>query len=167
MSGILSALAALSFFIESLFPPMIVPGARLGLSNVFVLLSVILTGNGYGYAVMIIKIIIGSAFSGGLSSIMYSLPSGLIALTLQIVLIGFKKRFGIVAVSVCGSLVNLLTQNAIFCLITSSHSFMVYSPYLALISIISGAAVGYIVYLIAKLLPAKFFTVRKTEGSEN
>lgn len=157
VSGIFAALAALAFFIENLFPPIIVPGARLGISNVFVLLAVVLAGNGYGYAVLIAKILIGSAFSGGLSSLMYSLPAGLLSLTVQILLLNHREKFGIIAVSICGACINSLTQNAVFCLVTSSPEFMAYSPYLALISIITGAAVGYIVFLIVKFLPDKYF----------
>ena len=157
LSGIFAALASLAFFIESLFPPIIVPGARLGISNVFVLLTAILAGNGYAFAVLTAKILIGSAFSGGLSALMYSFPAGVLSLTVQVLLLNRRDRFGIIAISIFGATINSLTQNAVFCLITASPEFMIYSPYLALISIVTGAAVGYTVYLVVRFLPDKYF----------
>ena len=73
-SAILSAAALVSFLIESLFPPLFIPGARLGISNVFVLFAVIYIGVKEGFAVLIIKILLGSLFTGNISAALYSLP---------------------------------------------------------------------------------------------
>ena len=64
LSAMLSALALISFMIENLFPPLFLPGARLGISNVFILLAVLFLGSGYGYAVFIVKVVLGCVFCG-------------------------------------------------------------------------------------------------------
>ena len=157
LCALLTSLSIIAFTLENLFPPLFLAGARLGISNVFILLSTIVLGVGYGYATLIIKIFVGSLFSGNVSAIMYSLPAGLIALTLEIVIIYFVKSTSIVCTSIFGSVINSCVQNVVFCLVTNTTSYLVYLPYLALISVVTGLIVGFIVYLTLKRFPQKYF----------
>lgn len=157
LCALLTSLSIIAFTLENLFPPLFLAGARLGISNVFILLSTIVLGVGYGYATLIIKIIVGSLFSSNVSAIMYSLPAGLIALTLEIVIIYFVKSTSIVCTSIFGSVINSCVQNVVFCLVTDTTSYLVYLPYLALISVVTGLIVGFIVYLTLKRFPQKYF----------
>ncbi|MBR2498563.1 MAG: Gx transporter family protein [Clostridia bacterium] len=152
LSALLSALALITFMIENLFPPLFFPGARMGLSNVFILLCVVLLGNKYGFAVLIVKVTLGSLYSGNISALMYSLPSGLIALIIQVLLIKYTSRLSIIAISVTGSVANAVCQNAVFCFVMKSFAYLSYSPYLALSGVISGAIVGATVFFLTKKL---------------
>jgi uncharacterized membrane protein len=107
----------------------------------------------YGYAVLIVKAVLGSVFSGNVSSLLYSLPAGLIALTVEVILLRFDKVFGLVSISVLGAIINLVAQNGVFCLVTGVPEYLAYSPYLSLIGILSGAVIGVTVYLIYNKLP--------------
>ncbi len=156
LSGILCALGLIAFMLESLLPPLILPGAKLGLSNIFILLAVVLLGWQYAFAVLLIKTILGSLFSGNVSALLYSLPSGIIALTTQVLMLYFIKKISIVAVSICGGVINTIVQNLVFCFVNNTISYMAYSPYLSLLGIVSGAVVGFIVYLIVIKLPNRF-----------
>ena len=153
LCGILTAAALITFMIESLFPPIILPGAKLGHSNIFILLTAIILGGRYAFISLALKTILGSVFSGNVSAIMYSLPSGAIALTIELVLLYLTKS-SIIAISVCGSVINTTIQNLTFCLITDASEYLAYLPYLSIISILSGVLVGFTVYLIVKKLPA-------------
>ena len=155
LTGVLTALAILSFVLESLFPPLFLPGARLGISNLFILLCLILCGIKYGVISLVVKVLLSSLFSGNLSSILYSLPAGLISLILQAVLL-YVVKSSFIATSVSGAVINTVAQNAVFCLVTQTSEYLYYSPYLALIAIISGLIVGFAVYLTIKILPEKF-----------
>lgn len=154
-TAMLSALALIAFMLENLLPPLVLPGARLGLSHVFILLAVIVIGNGYGYAVFIVKVTLGSIFAGNVSSLIYSLPAGAVALTSEIFLLNFYRKFGVISVSIFGGSINLLLQNVMFSLTTGVSEYLAYAPYLALLGMISGAIVGTIVYLTDKKLPAR------------
>mgnify|MGYP003317353279 CR=1 FL=1 len=55
--AVLSALATLAFMLENLFPPIILPGARMGVSNVFILLATLMLGYKYGFICLAVKII--------------------------------------------------------------------------------------------------------------
>ncbi len=153
LSGILATVATLAFMLEGLFPPLILPGIRMGLSNVFILLAGIVLGAGYGYAVLVAKILLGSMFTGNISAILYALPAGVIALSLELLLLRAIKKFSVIAVSVFGAVLNIACQNITFCLISQSSEYMAYLPYLALIGIISGLTVGFCAYLLIKKLP--------------
>lgn len=152
LCGLFSALGTIAFVLEGLFPPLIIPGARLGISNVFILLATIILGGGYGLATLVIKVFLGSLFSGNLSAILYSLPAGLISLAIEYILLKFTTKLSVLSISVCGAVINVSLQNVVFCLVTKTSQYLIYLPYLALTGVISGLAVGFIVYLVVKKL---------------
>ncbi len=156
-TAILTALATLAFMLESLFPPIILPGARMGVSNAFILICTLLVGYKYGFCCLILKILIGSLFSGNISSMMYSLPAGLISLVIECILLFIVKKVSIPAVSVAGAVINSTVQNLVFCSVTGVPEYLFYLPYLSLIAILSGLVIGFTVYLAVKKLPQKLF----------
>lgn len=157
VASILSALSLIAHVIESLFPPLFIPGARLGISNVFILLGLILLGKGYSFAILGVKVVLGSLFSGHFDQIIYALPSSVISLSVQILLFIFINKISVVAISVVGGTIHITVQNAIFCVLTNTAEYLTYLPYLALTGVIAGLAVGLAVYLIIKFLPEKIF----------
>ena len=156
LCGILTALALLSFALENLFPPLFVPGARVGISNIFVLLAVILLGAPWGFAALILKCVLGSLFSGNIFAVVYSLPAGAVALTVEVLLLFFTEKVSVVAISVAGAAVNAAIQNATYCLITENLYFISYLPYSVGVGVAGGIIVGFAVYLISKALPKGF-----------
>ncbi len=164
LSGILTALALISFIIENLFPPIIFAGSRIGVSNIFILLSLIFLGEGYAFATLVIKTVLGSLFAGNISMLMYSLPSGAIALTAEILLLRLSKC-SIVSASTAGAVLNSLCQNLVFCLITATVEVLYYLPYLALIATLSGVTVGLATFFIVKRAPKTLF--EKKENLNN
>lgn len=155
LCGIFSCFALISFVLESLFPPLFIPGARMGISNIFILLALIYLGRAYAYSVLVVKVLLGSIFSGNISAMMYSFPAGIVALTVEIILFIFIKHLSIISISVFGAIINSLIQNFMFCLITNNFGYLVYLPYLSIISTISGLIIGIVVYLVVKYLPEK------------
>ena len=167
LCAILSALGTIAFTIEGLFPPLFLPGARLGVSNIFILLTAIILGGKYAFITLMVKTVLGSLFAGNLSMILYSLPAGAIALTVELIIIYIIRKTSVVAVSVGGAVINTTVQNVIFCLITGASEYLAYLPYLALISVVSGLFVGFAVYLILRYLPRKYFVEEKITGEED
>lgn len=151
-TGILAALAITAFALESLFPT-VVPGARLGISNAFVLFAAVYLGYGYAFTVLVVKATVGSLLTGNIFAITYSLPAGLISLAIEILLLRHAERFGLPAVSATGAVINATLQNLTFCLITGQAEYFVYAPYLTLIGAVGGVIVGLAVYFSVKRLP--------------
>lgn len=154
-AGLYSALALITFTLENLLPPLFIPGARLGLSNIFIIVSALTLGSVWGFAVLAVKTVVGSLIAGNFSAVLYSLPAGIIALLLQLLAIRAIKC-SVIAASVLGATVNITVQNTVFCLVAGAAEYFIYLPYLALISILSGAVTGFVVVLLLKKLPARF-----------
>ncbi len=153
LCALYSAFALISFYIESLFPPLIIPGAKMGISNVFILLSVLTLGPTYGYFCLFIKVCLGSVFIGNISAIMYSLPAGVLALTVEILIFYLAKKVSIISTSIAGAVISITVQNIVFCLITGTMAYLSYLPYLALIGVLGGLVTGLAVYFAIKRLP--------------
>ena len=146
-AAVLSAAALAVYVVESLFPPLILPGAKMGLSNVFVLLALVCLGVGYAFAALAVKIAVGNLIVGNFSTLMYSLPAGVISLAvMSLLFFNGKSRFGLIALSVAGAVVH----NA---LVTDTPAVLSLLPYLALIGVLSGAIVGAATYFALKIVP--------------
>jgi hypothetical protein len=87
--AIFTAAALIIFLVEAQIPVIIaVPGIKLGLSNIIVLITLYFYGRKEAAAVLALKIILGSVFSGQLMSFLYSAAGGLLCL---VVMALFKK----------------------------------------------------------------------------
>lgn len=152
--GLLTALALIAYILEGLFPPLFIAGAKLGVSNVFTLLALLLYGGGSALVTVIVKCLLGGLFSGNPSAIIYSLPASLTALAFEYAFLRFLfDKFSVIAVSVGGAVLHNVVQNAVFCLVTDSTAVFSLLPYLALLGALAGVAVGFAVYLTLKILP--------------
>lgn len=157
-TALLAAFALIAFLIESLLPPLFLPGAKIGLANFFVFLALILYGGGSAAGVAAAKCLLGAVFGGNISSLMYSLPATFVSFAAEYAL--FKlcfPRVSVPAIGAVSAVLHNLVQNLVFCLVTNTPEALVYLPYLALIGTVSGAAVGFAVYLAAKALPDRFY----------
>ena len=161
--GVNSALALIAFMLENLFPPLFIVGGRIGVANFFVLIAGITAGFWYGFAVLAVKAVLGSILTGNAGAILYSLPAGAVAYTLQMLLILFAPKISVIAASVLGGTINACLQNATFCLITRTPEYFVYTPYLALIGALGGAIVGATVFAVIKYLPKKILDINIKE----
>jgi heptaprenyl diphosphate synthase len=117
----------------------------------------ILLGAPYAYFTLMAKALLGSIFAGNISAVLYSLPSGIIALTIELLALNLTNRVSLTAISVVGAVINNIIQNVVFCLITGVWEYMSYIPYLIMIGALSGLVVGIIVYLIVKILPQSLY----------
>ena len=144
------------FMVESLFPPLFLPGAKMGLSNIFSLFALITLGPVDAVIVVLVRTLLGSMFAGNMSTLMYSLTAGLVSIVVQILLIKcVYPRVSVVAISVVSAVVHNLTQNVVFCLVSSTPEMYSYMPYLALAGVLAGLVVGFAVTIIVKALPMR------------
>lgn len=156
MSACFAALSLAVFVIEAQLPPLFIPGAKLGLANIFSLFALLLYGPVEAVAIVLVRTLLGSLITGTVGSLVYSLTAGVIAIAVASLLAYTAlKRVSVIAVSVACAVLHNIVQNLVFVLISSSPQMLVYMPYLALIGAASGALVGAAVYLLVKHLPYK------------
>lgn len=143
LTAILGCFGIIAFMLENLLPTIILPGARLGLSNIFVLLALIWLGLRYAAAVVTVKTVLGSLLCGNPFAIVFSLPAGILSL---IVIFLFLKyvypKISPVAVSVIGAVVNCFVQTGVYCLITATPQYFIYMGFLGIVGTVGGIIVG-------------------------
>ena len=156
--SVLTAMGLITFMIESLFPPLFLPGAKMGISNVFSLLTLIVLGPTEAFILVIVRTTLGSIFTGNMSTLMYSMTAGIVSVAVSTVLVEFVyPKVSIVAISVVAAVMHNLTQNLVFCLISDTPEMFAYMPWLALIGIVAGIIVGFAVWFILRAVPTKVF----------
>ncbi|MBR5700984.1 MAG: Gx transporter family protein, partial [Oscillospiraceae bacterium] len=78
--ALLSAVALSIWAAEGLIPPIVpLPGIRLGLANIILLLTLYLYGRRGTCLVLAVRLILGAALAGTLMSFLYSLAGGVLA----------------------------------------------------------------------------------------
>lgn len=158
--ALLTALSLIAFLIESLLPSLFVPGAKLGLGNIFITLCLIWFSLPEALLMLVAKCILAAAF-GGLTQLMYSLPAGIISVLISWVIIRFfSDRIGVVAVCVLSAVFHNVTQLAAFGVITDSN-VTYYTPYLAVAGVVAGIVTGLVTFFIVKYVPLEI--TRKKE----
>ncbi len=156
--GVLTALSLITFLIENLFPPLLIPGAKLGLANIFSFIALILYTPLEAFAVVAVRTVLGAVFAGNLSAVLYSFTGGVAAMCASSLLLYLvHPKISLMSVSIVAAVMHNLTQNAVFALLTGTAMVFGYAPYLALIGVFSGAFIGAAVTLIVKRVPESAF----------
>lgn len=157
--AILSALTALSlvaFFLENLLPPLFVPGAKTGFSNVFTLLTLVWFSPFEAFIVLILRTVLGSIFGGNVSALLYSLTAGMISLAVSSLLFRlFCKKITIVGISALSACIHNAVQLSVYSFLTSNAGVFDYLPFLLIAGILSGLIVGVLVVVAVKAVPLK------------
>lgn len=173
MIAMLTAFSLITFLIENLFPPLFIPGAKLGLANAFSFTALVMFGPIDAFVVVIVRTLLGAIFAGNISAVMYSFTGGIMAMAVSSVLLyAVHPKISVTAVSVASACVHNLTQNAVFVLVSATPLAFYYAPYLLLIGAVSGALIGAVITLIFKRVPQSVFMRaiqggRKGENADN
>ncbi|MEG1923531.1 MAG: Gx transporter family protein [Clostridia bacterium] len=161
-TAVFVAASLIMFMVESLFPPLFIPGAKMGLSNIFSLLALITLGVTQAYVVVIIKTILGAFITGSISTLTYSLPAGIIAISLSVFLFCcLNNKISIVAISVASATLHNIVQNIIYIFVSQTPQMSLYFPYLALVGVLAGAIVGISVALLQDFVNKIYFKTKR------
>ena len=96
-----SAFAILAAYVESFIPSIGVPGAKLGLANIAVILALYILDAESAIIVDVVRIVIVGLLFGSLISISFALAGAFVSLTVMLVLKKFFN-FSIITVSIFG-----------------------------------------------------------------
>ncbi|MDE6401087.1 MAG: Gx transporter family protein [Clostridiales bacterium] len=151
----LVAIALVASLIESALPPTILlaPGAKLGLGNIAPLIALIVLGAGDAFIVTALKCLLGALLSGGVSGLMYSVPSGLVSLAVEILLFyTVFDKISVAMISLIGAIVFNCVQLGVASLVTGVN-LLTLLPWLMTAGLLAGAFTGLLTYYIIKKLP--------------
>lgn len=156
--GVLTALSLITFLIENLFPPLFIPGAKLGLANAFSFIALIMYSPIEAFVIVGVRTVLGAVFAGNLSAVLYSFTGGMVSMAVSSVLLYCAHpKISVICVSVIAAAFHNFTQNAVFVLLSSTPMAFYYAPYLILLGVLSGTFIGATVTLIVKRVPANAF----------
>lgn len=145
------ALAMLLSYVESLIPFYFgIPGMKLGLCNVFVVVMLYLTG-AWQEALLInlCRIVLSGFLFGNAFSILYSFGGAFLSFVTMLILFRMKV-FSVTAVSVVGGFFHNVGQVLVAALAMESTGVFWYLPVLMLAGMVTGGLIG---ILAAELLP--------------
>lgn len=156
--ALLTALSLITFIIESLFPPLIIPGAKMGLANVFSFAALIMYSPAEAFIIVAVRTVLGALYAGNFPAVLYSFTGGVVSMAVSSVLMYTAyPRISVMSVSVAAAVAHNITQNVVFVIMSGTALMFGYMPYLVLLGILSGAVVGGVIMLIFRGVPKSAF----------
>ena len=150
--GVIGAFAAILSYIEALISfGIFIPGAKLGLANVAVVIVMYIYGYKDAFLVNIVRIVVVGLLFSNMFSIIFSVAGATISYITMVIL---KKTdiFSPVGLSVAGGVAHNVGQIIIAIFIINSYSVINYLPILMLAGIICGFIIGIIALMVIKYL---------------
>ena len=161
--GVFTALALIFSYVESLIPFHIgIPGVKLGLANLIVVVALYKMGTEEAYALSVARIVLSGFLFANLFSIIYSLAGGMLSLTVMVFL---KKKgwFSVYGVSLAGGVMHNVGQLLIAMLIVETFSVSYYLPVLLVAGAITGLVIGILAEAMLKRLAGLDMGIRKEQ----
>lgn len=151
--ALMLAMALVIHIVESMLPSLvfIVPGLKLGLTNIITLIMIYKFRVGECILIVFLRVMIASIFGGGPSMFLFSLTGALFSLF--VMLFAKKERFlglSTIGVSVLGSIFFNIGQLTVAAFMIKSASIFSYLPIMGLMSIATGIFVGLVANSVLK-----------------
>ena len=148
--GVLTAAAIVIAILESFIPSVGIPGVKLGLANIVILIILYELGIWEAAVVNLLRVLVVSLVRGTFLSMgfLMSLTGCVFSLGIMILFYLLIKKFSIIGVSVIGSVFHVLGQILIAMIFLGSAYIFLYLPVIAVSAIITGVFVGVVAKLI-------------------
>ena len=152
--ALFAALTLVLSYVEStIVLPVSIPGVKLGLANVSVLIALYLMGPRWALGIMALKVVVVSLFVGAPSIMLYSLAGS--ALAFAGMLATWKlDLFGIVATSVASALLHNAGQLLMALALMQTPAILVNLPVMLVAACVMGTLTGSVATGVLKALPA-------------
>lgn len=145
--GMMVALAFTFSYLESLIPfDFAIPGVKLGLANLVVVVALYTMKPGEALCIVIIRIFLAGLTFGNAYSLAYSLCGGL--LSYAVMLLFKKTRLSIIGVSMLGGISHNIGQIIVAAIVLGTARIAYYLPVL----LVSGVATGLAIGIVSKLI---------------
>ncbi len=146
--ALLTVVAAAVSMLESLIPlHFAIPGVKLGVSNIVILLVMYQFGARYAVIVTVLKALLVSLLFGGMSSLIYSF-SGALCSGVAMGLVYRSKAVTPIGVSLLGAAVHISAQIMCAWILLKSIYVFSYYPFVLLCSVLCGGINGIVVRFI-------------------
>ena len=148
--GVLTALALIFSYIEFLVPlPIAIPGIKLGLANIVVLVCLYTLGERYAFLINCTRIVLAALLFGSVFSALYALAGGLVSFAVM-ALLKRADAFSVCGVSMAGGVFHNLAQLTVAGFLVESAQVFYYFPVLLLSGMATGIGIGILATLILR-----------------
>ena len=166
----LSLLAALTLvlgYLDAMIPlPVPVPGIKLGLANIAIIISLYLLGPRYAFALMLAKVAIASMLIGSPSMILYSFGGSFLAY-LGMYGLWRTRRIHILAISVVSAVLHSLGQLGVASIMLQTPAILINFPIMAIAACVTGWLTGTIAQRVLEALEPSMGSKLRAVESEN
>ena len=140
--GMYLALALICSYVESLIPFYFgVPGVKLGLTNIVVVLLLYTIGAKEAFGISVMRILLAGFLFGNPFSILYSLSGGILSF-LVMYLLKKTEKLKVITVSVAGGLMHNMGQLLVAALVVENYHVLYYLPVLLIAGFVTGFLIG-------------------------
>ncbi len=150
LTGMLVALAFVLSYIETLIPVNLgIPGAKLGLANLVVMVALYTLGTKEAFALSMVRILLTGLTFSSMAAMLYSFAGGI--LSFVVMAIAKKtKLFSATGVSVLGGIFHNAGQILVAMWVLDTSTLVYYFPVLAVTGIVSGTVIGLLAVLVIR-----------------
>ena len=150
--AMLTAVAMILSYVESLLPSVGIPGVKMGLANIAVIFALFRFGWKEAAALSLVRVVLVSLLFGSVGAMLYSLAGAVLSLAVM-ALLRRIDRFSTVGISVAGGVAHNAGQILMAMLILQTKQLLVYLPVLAVSGIAGGVLTGLAAALLIRRIP--------------
>ena len=148
--GLLVALAFILSYVERLIPVPGIPGVKLGLANIVVLVALYKLGVKEAFSLAMIRILLVGFTFGNMFSMLYSLSGGILS-CLTMILLKKSNHFSMTTVSISGGVMHNVGQILMAMFVLKTVQLYYYLPIL----MISGVGTGIVIGILGGMICAR------------
>ncbi|MDE6155876.1 MAG: Gx transporter family protein [Eubacterium sp.] len=153
--GMMVALAFTFSYLESLIPfDFAIPGVKLGLANLVVVVALYIMNPGEAFAIAVIRIFLAGLTFGNMYSLAYSLCGGI--LSFVVMWLTKKTKLSVIGVSMFGGICHNIGQIAVAAVIMETIRIAYYLPVLLVAGLVTGLLLG----VVSKLIIDRFEKIK-------
>ena len=150
--AMLTAVAMILSYVESLLPSVGIPGVKMGLANIAVIFALFRFGWKEAAALSLVRVVLVSLLFGSVGAMLYSLAGAVLSLAVM-ALLRRIDRFSTVGISVAGGVAHNAGQILMAMLILQTKQLLGYLPVLAVCGIAGGVLTGLAAALLIRRIP--------------
>ena len=157
LSALFASLALIFSYVEAILPAAPgIPGIKLGIANLFVIIAMYRLDSRYALTINLIRIFLAGFMFSGLYGAIYSLCGCILSFAVMCLL---KKSdaFSVVGVSMGGGVAHNIGQLSIAAILVSSPQIFYYLPVLIISGTVSGILIGWLGWILLEHIPKRLF----------
>lgn len=153
--GLFAALAILMGYVEMMIPvPVPIPGVKLGLANVIVLITMYYMDTKGAFFISLIRVLLSGLLFAGMAGLLYSLAGAMLSF-LAMALLKKTGKCSIIGVSLAGGIFHNVGQVTVAAMVVENVKMAYYLPFLLVSGVVTGILIGIVAQMALKYLPQK------------